>query len=85
MVEVHGDITLTYAAEVYADGCQLIRDHANLTFSFSHVRSIDASALSVLLGWLRVARAQHHTLSFRGIPKDIHDIASVCNVSHFLA
>lgn len=80
---VHGRLTIETVPALYKSGLQHLAGE-DLQVDFSQVEAVDSAAVSMLLGWLRAARRNQHTLRVTGLSDDLLSLAQLYGVSDFL-
>lgn len=78
-----GDLTLTHAARMLAEGKAAIQGGARV-FDLARVGQMDSSAISLLLGLRRFAAARGHALELRSISDDLLSLATLYGVAEHL-
>ncbi|MCG2585116.1 lipid asymmetry maintenance protein MlaB [Massilia sp. TS11] len=77
-------ITVETARRVQAEGLAAIRA-GQTDIDLAGLTAVDSAAVSVLLSWLRAARAAGSALRFAHIPQPVHTLATLYGVDEFLA
>jgi phospholipid transport system transporter-binding protein len=78
-----GQLTLDTVKSLYDQGLQPNGKSA-LTVDLSQVDSVDSSAVSLLLAWLREAQRNNVNLSFSHVPDNLLSLASLYGVADML-
>lgn len=82
-LEVMVPMTLAQADTLLAAGQAVLREPLEI-IDLSRVTVADSSALSVLLGWLRAAKASGRQLRFVGVPANLRALADLYGLDEVL-
>jgi phospholipid transport system transporter-binding protein len=82
-LRISGAMTLREATALLADGCTALRQGATV-FDLSAVETVDSSAIAVVFGWLRAARAGGGNMRIEHPPQDFLSLAEVYGVVELL-
>lgn len=78
---LQGDIDFRSAPVLLEAGCRLIEQaNPRCVFDFSAVRSLNTSALSLLLSWRRHAQRTGTDLTFLHLPESLRAIARLSDL-----
>ncbi len=80
---IDGNLTLNVVSGLFETGLKQLQRGA-LHVDLSQVRSVDSSAISMLLGWKRAAQLGQHELSVTGWPEDLLSLARLYGVEELL-
>lgn len=80
---VQGRLTIATVPALFETGLQHLASE-NLLVDFSKVEAVDSAAVSLLLGWARAAKRNHHELRVTGLPDDLLSLARLYGVSDLL-
>ena len=78
-----GRLTMETVPGLYEAGLSHLSG-GELLVDFSRVESVDSSAISMLLGWSRVAREQNCALRVTGLPEGLVSLAGLYGVADML-
>lgn len=84
MVRLKGDLVFQTVPAIWRAQKDLFSTGAAVTVDLDGVGRVDSSALALLLGWVRLARAAKKNLSFAHIPESLWAIARVTGVEEIL-
>jgi len=84
VVQLKGDLIFQTVPAIWRGQKNLFEGGEAVTVDLSGVGRVDSSALALLLGWVRVARAAKSPLSFSHIPESLLAIARVTGVEELL-
>lgn len=80
---VRGRLTIATVPGLFEAGLQhLTRE--DMLVDLSQVEAVDSAAVSMLLGWLRAAQRNQHTLRVTGLPEDLLSLARLYGVAELL-
>ena len=82
-LRVSGGLTMQTVPALYTEGLQYLNQDG-LVLDFSQVEAVDSSAVSLLLGWMRVARQKNHELQIENLPDSMVSLAGLYGVSELL-
>lgn len=68
---------------LFATGLQHLVN-MDLRVDFSQVKVVDSAAVSMLLGWARVAKSKQRNLHVKGLPEALLNLARLYSVEEFL-
>ncbi len=80
---VHGRLTIATVPALFETGLQHLASE-DLLVDLSRVEAVDSAAVSMLLGWLRAAQRNQHTLRVTGLPDDLLSLARLYGVTELL-
>ncbi len=80
---VGGSLTMNTVPEFFAEGLQYL-NRDKLVLDFSQVEIVDSSAVSLLLGWLRVAQQNKRELRVANLPASLVSLAGLYGVTDLL-
>jgi phospholipid transport system transporter-binding protein len=78
-----GKLTLENTAELLEEGGRLMAEGVS-AFDLAGLSQVDSSALSLLLGWRRVASSQNRTVRFLNIPDSLVGLAKLYGVAELV-
>lgn len=84
LIAVTGPMTFATAGTLLALGMPRFAGQPALTVDLSDVTDVDSAGLALLIEWLRQARAEQRTVTFRGIPDKLLAIARLSGVEALL-
>lgn len=81
-----GFIIFDTVLPLYQSGVDYLNSYASseLEIDLSQVKKSDSSGLSVLLGWMRVAKQKKINIHFTHVPSYLLGVAKVCGVEAIL-
>lgn len=82
-IEISGRLTMETVPALFEKGLQQLRA-GSLYADFSGVEAVDSAAISMLLGWKRVAQIGQHDLRVVGWPEDLLSLARLYGVDDLL-
>lgn len=82
-LRLSGALTMHTVPALYAEGVPHLNQD-QLVLDFSQVDSVDSSAVSLLLGWLRVAQQHNRDLRVANLPASLLSLASLYGVAELL-
>ncbi|MBI5625765.1 MAG: STAS domain-containing protein [Nitrosomonadales bacterium] len=80
---VRGRLTIATVPALFEIGLQHLTSE-DLLVDFSQVEAVDSAAVSMLLGWTRVAQRSQRTLRVTGLPDDLLSLARLYGVDDLL-
>lgn len=80
---LRGGLTIESVPAVFEAGVRYLAA-ADLEVDFSQVESVDSTAVSLLLGWMRAARTHQRTLRVQGLPAELVSLAQLYGVTDLL-
>ena len=84
-IRVSGDLNFTSVLGLRYQGELLIAEApGSLSVDFSGVNSSGSAAVSLMMCWLRTARAQGKTVRFTGVPELLQRIIAVSGLAEHL-
>ncbi len=84
-LEVRGSMTLPAARELLKNGVSLLNpSEAETVFNLCAVDAVDSSALAVIFGWMRAAKAQGKTIRIAQPSADLLTLAQLYGVTDLL-
>ncbi len=78
-----GRLTMSTVPSLYEKG-RLYLENEDLLVDFSTVEAVDSAAVSMLLGWSRVAQRKQRSLRVTGLPDDLLSLANLYGVAEML-
>ena len=78
-----GRLTIATVPALFETGLQHLAS-SDLLVDFSAVEAVDSAAISLLLGWLRAAQRNGHSLRVSGLPEDLLSLAHLYGVDELL-
>lgn len=81
---VSGVLNFNTVPQLREKGNAVIQKQNETTFDFSQVVRSDSAGLALLTAWLRYAKQQDKKVRFINIPKQLADLAQLCNLSGVL-
>lgn len=82
-IEVSGPMTLDTAEDLLASGIAYAAE-GDAAFDLREVDRVDSSAIAVMLGWSRAARAAGHRVRFENAPTNLRSLAALYGVDEIL-
>ncbi len=82
-LKVSGGLTMDTVPAMYAEGLSYLTK-SNVVLDLSGVDDIDSSAVSLLLGWMRVAQQSKHELKVINLPDSLTTLAGLYGVAEML-
>ncbi|MGB8516308.1 MAG: STAS domain-containing protein [Gallionella sp.] len=82
-LQVSGVLTMNTVPVLYAEGIPHL-NLENLVVDFAKVELVDSSAVSLLLGWLRVATKNKCDLQVTNLPDSLKSLATLYGVAEML-
>ncbi len=79
-LKVSGGLTMDTVPALYAEGLTYL-SKSNVVLDLSGVNDIDSSAVSLLLGWMRVARQNKRELKVINLPDSLATLAGLYGVA----
>lgn len=80
---VSGRLTIATVPELFEAGLQHLTGE-DLLVDLSQVEAVDSAAVSMLLGWLRAAQRNQHTLRVSSLPENLLSLAHLYGVAELL-
>jgi phospholipid transport system transporter-binding protein len=80
---VHGSLNIETVPALFETGLQHLAGE-DFQVDFSQVSSVDSAAVSMLLGWTRVAQSVQHDLRVKSLPEDLLSLAHLYGVAEML-
>jgi len=84
-LKVSCNMTIPHARKLLEAGQTYLADIADMTVDLAEVKSVDSSALAVLLEWLRQARERGGSLDIRHAPEGMKALAALYNLDALIA
>ena len=82
-LRVKGNLLMGTVPALFAEGLQYL-NRENLVLDFAQVEIADSSAVSLLLGWLRVAQQNKRELQIENLPESLVNLAGLYGVADFI-
>ncbi len=82
-LKVSGGLTMDTVPAMYAEGLTYLTK-SNVVLDLSGVDDIDSSAVSLLLGWMRVAQQSKHEIKVISLPDSLTTLAGLYGVAEML-
>ncbi len=81
-----GVLSVASTKDVLCSGNDMIRrkEGESVTIDFSLITSIDSTAISLMLEWLRVGEANGKTINFKGISSSFESLIEVYGLAKVL-
>ena len=80
---VRGQLNMATVPALFETGLQELASK-DLRVDFSQVEAVDSAAVSMLLGWARVAQRNQRALHLTGLPDDLLSLARLYGVEELL-
>jgi len=80
---VSGRLTMSTVPALYEAGLQQLASE-DLLVDFSKVEAVDSAAVSMLLGWSRIAQSNKRSLRVTNLPDDLLSLANLYGVAEML-
>ena len=80
---LHGNLTIETVPALFETGSQHLASE-DFQIDFSQVDHVDSTAVSMLLGWMRVAQRNQHKLRVKGLPENLLSLAHLYGVAELL-
>lgn len=80
---VSGRLTMSTVPALYETGLQHLAGE-DLLVDLSKVEAVDSAAVSMLLGWSRIAQSKRRDLRVTGMPDDLLSLAHLYGVAEML-
>lgn len=80
---IQGALTIATVPALFEEGLQHLTGE-NLLVDLSKVEAVDSAAISLLLGWLRAAQRNGHSLRVAGLPDNLLSLARLYGVDELL-
>jgi phospholipid transport system transporter-binding protein len=71
--------------EIFGKGLPIQEGKSELVVDFGKVESVDSSAVSLMLSWLRTAKSKKVKLSFINVPENLLSLANLYEVAESLS
>jgi phospholipid transport system transporter-binding protein len=84
LVSVSGAVTFATAGQLLEASRSVFSKQVDVTISLDEVTNVDSAGLSLLLEWLRQARADRRAVRFLGVPVKLLAIARLSGVETML-
>lgn len=78
-----GRLTMQNVPALYEAGLKHL-ENEDMLVDLSKVEAVDSAAVSMLLGWLRVAQRNGRSLKVTGLPDDLLSLANLYGVAEML-
>lgn len=83
-IKVHGEMTFATILSLLKQSKPLLDSYQWLTFDLSAVTQTDSAGLALLIEWLRIAQHNKQRVQFTHLPKQLIQIAKVCDLETIL-
>lgn len=83
VLALSGPLTMETVPTLFPAGTAHLAN-GDLLVDLSGVKLVDSAAVSLLLGWLRVAQRQQRQLRLTGMPEDLLSLARLYGVDRLL-
>ncbi len=85
-ISLTGFLMFDTVLSIYQSGLDYLAQYTlpELEIDLSQVEKSDSSGLSMLLGWMRVAKQKNIHLHFTHVPRYLLDVARLCGVDGIL-
>lgn len=81
---VSGDLNFKTVVNLWDESLPLLAKHNELCIDLAKVTSANSAALTLLLEWLKYARRENKSITFKNIPSQLLSIAAVIGVDKIL-
>jgi phospholipid transport system transporter-binding protein len=81
---VSGELNFITVVKLWKQSLPLLSQSSALDFDFGQVSASNSAGVALLLEWLKYAKQQQKSVSFKNIPKHLHSIIAVSGVSEIL-
>jgi phospholipid transport system transporter-binding protein len=82
--KIFGLVNFDTVTKLYKQGTQLLEGLDRIVIDFSNVTYADSSGIALLLYWLRIAKLEGKSCQFANLPRQLVEMANVCEVMPFL-
>lgn len=86
-LQVSGDVTMATVSALFKEGLNLSRNGeaaGTLVVDFAQLGTVDSSAVSLMLAWLREAQRGNTQLKFANVPENLISLANLYGVAELL-
>lgn len=86
-LQVSGDVTMATVSALFKEGLNLSRNGkaaSTLVVDFAQLGTVDSSAVSLMLAWLREAQRSNTQLKFANVPENLISLANLYGVAELL-
>lgn len=86
-LQVSGDVTMATVSALFTEGLHLNRNGEAVSafvVDFSQLGTVDSSAVSLMLAWLREAQRNNTQLKFANVPDNLFSLANLYGVAELL-
>lgn len=86
-LQVTGDVTMATVSALFTEGLHLSRNGeavSTLIVDFAQLATVDSSAVSLMLAWLREAQRNNTQLKFANVPNNLISLANLYGVAELL-
>lgn len=80
-----GPLTFDSVPLLFEQGRQLFANGGSVELDLASVERSDSAGLALLVSWVRLAKQQGATITFRNIPEQLQGLARVGGVEQILA
>lgn len=81
---ITGELDFNNVVEFWQESLVLMKDLNELHFDLSAITHCNSAGIALLLEWIKYARREKKSLSFRNIPQQLLSIAKVTGVDQIL-
>ena len=81
---ISGELNFVTVVNLWSESLPLLAKHNALHIDLSRITSANSAALALLLEWLKYARRENKTISFKNTPSQIQSIAAVAGIDNLL-
>lgn len=85
VVQVSGRLTLDTAADLFGNALALKDGAGDVVVDLAQVDTVDSSAVSLMLSWLRAAQRKSVKISFINVPDNLVSLANLYGVAESLS
>jgi ABC-type transporter Mla MlaB component len=79
-----GKLNYENIVSLYREGKMLLDCSEQICFDLAKLSPIDSSVIALLLSWLRYAKKNKKSFTFKNLPPQLIEIANVCEVMPLL-
>lgn len=82
---ISGRLTMETAAVLFSKGLPFAESRSEIVIDFAQVETVDSSAVSLMLSWLRTAENKNVKLAFTNVPDSLRSLANLYGVAEPLS
>jgi len=82
-LQVTGNVTMATVSALFNEGLKPRAD-TKMVIDFAQLETVDSSAVSLMLSWLREAQRSKATLCFANVPDNVMSLAKLYGVAELL-